>query len=400
MNVLLIQETDWLKRNPHQQHHLAEMLSLREHNIRVIDYEFSWKTEGKGELLSRRQVYDNASKVRDGARIMLIRPGIVKMPILDYASLVFSHKKEIDRQIDEFAPDVIIAFGIINAYLTMRAARRNKIPFIYYWIDVLDSLVPSRVFQPIARIIERRTLKSADQVVVINEKLKERVILMGAATERVSIVGAGIDLTRFNPATDGTPIRKEYGFGNEDIILFFMGWLYRFSGLKEVTEQLVIEGDSNIKLLVVGEGDAYDELKEIVKRHSIAGRVILAGKKPYHEIPSFIAASDICLLPALPDEKIMQSIVPIKIYEYMAMGKPVISTELPGVMKEFGNDSGVIYVQNPEDVVVKATALIQNGSAKELGCKAREYTEKLSWENIADKFEELLKDAIEEKRKS
>ena len=71
-------------------------------------------------------------------------------------------------------------------------------------------------------------------------------------------------------------------------------------------------------------------------------QVILTGKQPYECIPKFLAAADICLLPAYPTEKIIQDIVPIKMYEYMAMGKPVITTKLPGVMKEFGEDRGVI----------------------------------------------------------
>ena len=51
----------------------------------------------------------------------------------------------------------------------------------------------------------------------------------------------------------------------------------------------------------------------------------------------------ICLLPAHKNE-IMMNIVPIKIYEYMAMGKPVIATKLPGLVKEFGEDSGILLL--------------------------------------------------------
>ena len=42
MKILLVQESDWLKRNPHQQHHLMERLSLRGHEIVVIDYDIDW----------------------------------------------------------------------------------------------------------------------------------------------------------------------------------------------------------------------------------------------------------------------------------------------------------------------------------------------------------------------
>jgi len=398
MKVLIIQETDWLNRGPHQQHHLAEMLSLREHEIRVIDYEFMWRTQDKREVRSRREIFNNVSKVRDGVRITVVRPGIIKIPWLDYMSLVFSHKKEIDRQIREFSPDVIIGFGILNSYIAKRAAKRGGIPFVYYWIDVLHLLVPSKILQPVARIITELTLKNADCVLTINEALKERVLRMGAPLERTYVIRAGIDIGRFSLSTDDSTIRKQHGLSEQDVVLFFMGWLYNFSGIKEVALQLVDGENFNIKLLVVGDGDAYKELQKIRERYELQDRLILVGKKPYQEIPSFIAAADICLLPAYPTEKIMQDIVPIKIYEYMAMGKPVISTKLPGVMMEFGEDSGVIYVDKPEDVVGRAIELINTGKVNELSSKARNFVRRSSWDSITDEFEKVLEESIKEKQ--
>jgi len=45
MRILVVQESDWLKRNPHQQHHLMERLSQKAHEIRVIDYDIDWRKE-------------------------------------------------------------------------------------------------------------------------------------------------------------------------------------------------------------------------------------------------------------------------------------------------------------------------------------------------------------------
>jgi glycosyltransferase involved in cell wall biosynthesis len=127
-------------------------------------------------------------------------------------------------------------------------------------------------------------------------------------------------------------------------------------------------------------------------------QLILAGKKDYRQIPALIAAADICLLPAYPEEKIMQDIVPIKLYEYMAMEKPVIATRLPGVVKEFGESNGIVYVNRPEDVIPKALELVESGGLRELGLKAREFAAKNSWQHIADEFELILNKAIENKR--
>ena len=116
-------------------------------------------------------------------------------------------------------------------------------------------------------------------------------------------------------------------------------------------------------------------------------------------MPSFIAASDICLLPAYPWEKVMQDIVPIKLYEYMAMGKPVISTKLSGVMREFGENNGVIYVDEPADAIDKAKSLVRDGKIGKLGDKARKFVQKYNWDSITDEFEKILEGVIEEKRK-
>lgn len=398
MKVLIIQETDWLKRNPLQQHHIAEMLSLRGCEIRVIDYELLWKTQGRKELYSRREIFPDVSKIYSGAKITVVRPGVIKIPGLDYVSLIISHRKEIYRQIKDFSPDVIVAFGILNACLAAKAAKKSNIPFIYHWLDVLHWLIPFKPFQPIGKMVETRVLKQADRVLVVSDKLKEFVTKLGASPERVQILKPGIYLRQFNPAISGTAIKKQYGIKEDDIVLFFMGWLYNFSGLKEVALELAKTRSNNLKLLIVGEGDAFDELQQIRQKYNLQDTIILTGKKPYPEIPSFIAASDVCLLPAYPTEKIMQDGLPAKVYEYMAMKKPVISTKLPGMMKEFGQDNGVVYIDKPQDVVTKTLELIQNGSLEELGSKARSFVEKYSWDNITDEFERILEEVIKEKQ--
>lgn len=398
MRLFITQETDWLKRNPHQQHHLAEMLSLRGHEIRVLDIELRQGGESKS-LFSKREVFPGVSKIHRNAQVTVLRPPVARIPCLDYASLLLSHRKEIKRQIKEFAPDAIVGFGILNSYLGSIAARQSNRPFIYYWIDVLHQLIPERLFQPVGKWLESRILRRADRVLTINDKLKEYVIGLGAASDRTFVLGAGIDTKRYNPATvGGRKVRERMGIDGSDTVLFFMGWLYHFSGLKEVALEMAKWQDSNLKLLIVGDGDAYDALQQIREKSGLQDRIILAGKKPYQEIPAFIAAADICLLPAYPWEATMRDIVPIKMYEYMAMSKPVIASRLPGLLKEFGDDNGVVYIDRPEAAIAKAVELIQDGKVEELGDKSRLFVERHDWEHITDEFERILEEAIKEKQ--
>ena len=388
MRILIVQDTDWVRRNPIQHTHLAERLALRGHEVRVIDYEILWREEGKKSLFSRRQVF-RSSRVIEGAAVTVIRPGILKIPVLDYVSMLLTYSREINRQIREFSPDVVIGNDILTTYLAFRAAKKKGIPTIFYIIDVEHRLVPFRFLQPLGKMLEAGNIRNADLVIAINEGLREYTIRMGASPDKTTVLRAGIDSERYHPGIDGGPLRKEYGISQDDTVLFFMGWLYHFSGLKEVAERLSQVENRNIKLLIVGDGDAFDDLKAIRDRNGGSDKVILTGRQPYEAIPGFIAASDICLLPGHNNE-VMRDIVPIKMYEYLVMRKPVIATRLPGVMKEFGEGNGLVYVDSPEDVVPKALELVRSHSIEELGLKAEKFVAGNTWHKITDEFEEIL----------
>ncbi len=393
MRILLVQDTDWLVRGPHQQHHLMEKLALRGHEVRVIDFELLWRTHGNKELSSHRQVFPDVSKIYPGGRVTVIRPGILKIPLLDYVSLIFTHRKEINRQIKEFQPDIIIGFGILGTYTAMKLAKRHRVPFVYYLIDVLHTLVPFKPARFIAKALTKRILKNANAVIALNNRLKDFLITMGAEAGHTCVVTAGVDLDRFKTDTDGSEIRRQYGIPESAPVLLFMGYLGHSRGLTEIASEFInlVSTHPELKLLIVGEGEFYNELAEVRERHKMEDSLILTGRQPYAKIPEFLAAADVCLLPFEVND-LTREIVPIKLYEYMASGKPVVATDLPGVRREMGDDKGIIYADDPAAVIVKAAELLNNSTnLADCGRKNRSYMEKLSWENITDEFEEILR---------
>ena len=398
MRIVLLQETDWFKKGPHDQHHLAEKLSARGHEVRVIDHELYWKTQGSRELYLGRQVFSNVCRVYNGSGVTLIRPGFIKIPWLDYASAMFSHWSEIKRQVNEFRPDVFIGFGVFNSYLAMRAARERRIPFVYYWTDVWHLFAPVRLAQPLGRFIEKLTLRHADTVIATNKALKDCLLKMGACPEQTYILRKGVDFNRFDPSLDASSVRERYGFERNDIVLLFIGRLSHFSGLKEMVSRFTKVNEPRLKMMLVGDGELHRELQMIQQNYHLQERLILTGRRPYDEVPGLIAASNICLLP-FHHIKATNDIVPMKMYDYLAMKKPVISTRLPGVIAEFGEDNGIIYVDKPEDIVKKALELAELGNLAQLGERARKkFIEGYSWDSITDELEKILTRTVQEKR--
>ena len=123
--------------------------------------------------------------------------------------------------------------------------------------------------------------------------------------------------------------------------------------------------------------------------------MILTNFKPQHEIPKFISLANICIN-SFEINKITDSIIPIKILEYLACGKPVLSTPLKGTMDLLPKeDFGIIY--SPYDSFVESlTDLLANTEKlEELGSKGLDYVIKNhDWDILADsllkKFENLV----------
>lgn len=398
MKILVIQESDWLERNPHQQHHLMDRMAVRGHEIRVIDYPIDWSKDNDKGLVYPKKTFYNVSKVDENANIQVIRPSFIKLPVFSYLSLANSHRNEIKKQIKEFKPDVIVALGLMNAYIASKIAKSENIPFIYYLIDVLYTLIPEKAFQSFGRMINKKAITNSDLVITINEQLKSLAIDLGAKKDETIVIDAGIDFESYNPDLDDSTIREELGIKKDDIVLFFMGWIYDFAGMKELAIELGKKKENypNFKIVIVGDGDAYDDMVKIKDDYDLSNQLILTGKQPYTRIPEFLSLADFCLLPAYIDEEIMQDIVPIKLYEYLAMRKVVIATKLPGIFKEFGEFHGIEYVNSANEVLVCAKSIIDSGNYDNIANLGRDFVKNNDWNLITDDFEKVLNDLIED----
>jgi len=391
VRILVLQESDWIERGPHQSHHLLERLCERGHFVRVMDFEIGWRERRTTELFSARKEFVALPKVIEGSGIEVVRPALIRLPIVDYISSFVTHALEIGGQLGSWTPDIIVGLGLLNAFSGIRLARRAGIPFVYYVIDELHRLVPQAVFRDVARVVEQSNMRSASLVLSINNALRDYTIGMGAPPEKAKVLPAGVDIQRFRSFGGGSEIRERHGFRHTDLVLFFMGWVYPFSGLREVAESLMGGGgrEAGARLLVVGKGDSWDEIARLAKVRGATDLIKMVDFRPYAEIPSYLSAADVCLLPAL-DTGTMRNIVPIKMYEYLAAGKPVIATRLSGLLREFGEHHGVVYVDSPSEVVAKATKLAREGSLQRIGEQGRAFVSGNDWRSITDAFEVLL----------
>lgn len=355
MRILAVQETDWVERNPVLHHRMLESLALGGDEVIVVDYDIQWHQKGRRPVLQRRRVVTDCHKFFDDAHVTVVRPAMLRLPALGRPSWMAANWVELRRIFRRSRPDVVVAYSISNAYLALRLARRHGVPFVYHVLDALHTLAEKAPLVALARPVEQAVLRSADEVIVINRALRDYAVGMGAAPERVRMIPMGVTAGYRDDGDDPfatEALRARLGFGPDDVVMLFMGWLYTFSGLLELLEQLHATRQELpwLKLLVVGDGDVHDELARRRDALGLGDRVVLTGRRPVTEMAGYLRAADVGMLSARPTAT-MQHIVPAKVVEYMEMGKAVVATRLPGIRAEFGDLPGILYVDGPEGAV-------------------------------------------------
>jgi glycosyltransferase involved in cell wall biosynthesis len=387
--VLIVQETDWLKRGPHQQHHLFERLAARGLPITALDFEILYTPWPRAPLYAPRSRWDAVTRTPNPSPgVTLIRPATLRLPLLARPISLFTFYAELVRQCQQNRPDVIVNYALSTGLPALMAARRFKIPFLFHVIEALHTIVPSALLQPIARLFECGLLRAADHTLYINEELRDYGIGLGADPKRAHMIRTGVDLSRFRPDLDTHALRAQWGIAESDVVLLFIGWLYEHAGVDVLMRQLAAL-PPHVRLLVVGVGDMEQKLKALHAELGLGNRVIFTGQQPYDLAPQFMALADVCTLYSTINN-ITRHIVPIKTYEYMAAGRPVLASPLPGVMRDVPPGNGVLYI--PEtDLASALQSLLDPTYRHALGTQARTFVEThCDWNHLTDQFQTLL----------
>ncbi len=393
MRLLVTQETDWLKRGPHQQHHLFERLAARGHSVTVLDFEILYTPWPRAPLFAPRQEWAAVRRTPTASPgVAVIRPATLRLPLLARIISLFTFYFELARLCRAHHFDVIVDYALSTGLPTLIAARQFRIPFLFHVIDALHTLVPYAVARPVALAFERGLLHTADHTLYINEGLRDYGLKLGAPPERASLIRSGVDLDRFRPGLETAALRAKWGLAEDDIVLLFIGWLYEHTGVDTLMHCLP-DLPPKVKLLIVGTGEAEARLKALHTELNLGERVIFTGPQPYELAPQFMALADVCTL-YFDLKPITRHIVPIKLYEYMAAGRPVLASPLPAVMQDTPPGNGVLYAPDSQ-LQPTLQKLLDPAYRQSLGAQARAFVEAhCDWNKLTDEFESLLSQLV------
>jgi ubiquinone biosynthesis O-methyltransferase len=255
------------------------------------------------------------------------------------------------------------------------------------------------MFEGLADRIECANLRRADLVVVVSQPLRDEIVARGISPERVLINPNAVDPTQYHPAIDGGPVRARLGLEGK-LVIGFIGTFGPWHGA-EVLAQTVRPVAARLPqahFLFVGDGSGMPRVREIIARDGVGDRVTLAGLVPQEEGPAYLAACDILASPHVPNpdgSRFFGS--PTKLFEYMAMGKGIVASDLEqiGEILSHQKTAWLVTPGDPGELAVAILALAQDaGLRSALGEAARaEAVERHTWkahvERILRKMVEL-----------
>ncbi|MFP5343176.1 MAG: glycosyltransferase family 4 protein [Candidatus Limnocylindria bacterium] len=203
---------------------------------------------------------------------------------------------------------------------------------------------------------ERLSIAAATHTITVNEAMRSRLVELGARPERVGVVINSPSLARFDAAAHPTRAFREDG----RLRLVYAGALtptYELDvAVRAVAGLAASRPDLDVRFDVFGRGDSEPALRDLAASLGVADRITFHGRVPIDEVPARVAAADIGLAPTRHDPFTDMSLS-TKVYEYAAMGKPVVASGLPMVERTF--PSGTVAAYPPGDDAAMAAAIVR-----------------------------------------
>jgi glycosyltransferase involved in cell wall biosynthesis len=263
--------------------------------------------------------------------------------------------------------DLIVTNGIKCHFIGSMVSLMARVKLIWHVRDLIERRWLKLMIWSMGRFFPDKIITNSDAVGSIFSD-----------DERVETVYNGLDLLDFDPAIDGGRIRSEFKVGKETKLIGTIGHFAPLKGFEELIEAMakVIREGCNVRLIIVG-GSIYQnsecykqKLFSLVYSLGLKDRIIFTGFRK--DIPSLVAAFDIFVLPSRSEGFGRVNL------EAMAMGKPVISTNVGGIPEVVLDGVTGILVQpaNRKDLARAIMKLVNDPELREsLGREGRRRVE-------------------------
>ncbi|MGH7962503.1 MAG: glycosyltransferase [Candidatus Binatia bacterium] len=302
-------------------------------------------------------------------------PALCEKTIFDYYGLsrVFAVKTlpnlditRVDRFLRRsmFTP-LFFVHAVLWGLYAARVARREQADLYYtrdsavaYWLLRLGlptayevHEIPRRARQ---RLLQRVAQHPALRLMVVKTSfIKHEVVHMGFPGEKILVLANGVDVPLFANLPSRQACREQLGLPQDRPIIGYMG-RFQTMGMEKGIPELVhlmaclppLDGKEPLLLCVGGPLDAVPAYQALARRWGVpAHRLRFVDRVPNQEVPTWIAAYDVAVAPFPATAHYIYFMSPLKLFEYMAAGVPIVASDLPSIREVLTDKENALLVR-------------------------------------------------------
>ncbi len=265
---------------------------------------------------------------------------------------------QLERSFRNYVPDFILERASLYATAGVHVAQIFNVPLLVELnapLALEQSAYRATGLGQLAAQAEGWALTRADGVFAVSNPLRDYVLSLGVSAERVQVLPNGVDAALFYPAPRNPELRVKYGFGDGPV-LGFVGGLRPWHGVQvlPLLVERLVSLHPRVRLVIVGEGPMRTELEAAFSARNIQAHVTFTGSLPHVDVSELIRQFDVALAPyPVLDHAFYFS--PLKLFEYMACGVPVVAAAVGQIAEVIRDgDTGLLYPPGDVDALTAA----------------------------------------------
>lgn len=234
-------------------------------------------------------------------------------------------------------------------------------------------------FLPKMLFIYKPVLKRLFKIATITGYMKNKLAEAGIRPEKIVFLPDAVDLEKFTVKESKQAIRKKLNLPADKKIIMYSGQLYGWKGVDTLVKASNFLSNNFNVVIVGGHDNEIEELRKIPHKN-----ILFAGQKNNKEVPFWLKAADILVLPNSGKYEISRHFTsPMKLFEYMASGVPIVSSDLPSLREILTEDEAIFF--RPDSAGDLGAVLLGNAGKEEflkkISGNALKKVQKYTWKN-------------------
>jgi glycosyltransferase involved in cell wall biosynthesis len=283
--------------------------------------------------------------------------------------------------------DLIHVHRMDYGYIGARLKETYNVPLIIttHGSDVYDFPWRGKYEYSIARFV----LRSANHIIAITHKEAELLLSLGCPANKISIIPNPVNVNIFRPISRSKS-RSLLNLPLNKKIILTVGSLTEVKGHTYLIDAayVISKTRQDIIFIIIGTGPLKNFLLSKIKKLGLSNKVLMIGEKPHEEIPLWLNASDLFVLPSVNEG------LPSVILEAIACGRPVVATRVGGI-PDVVSSSAIGILVEPRDRKALAQAILEALNRKWESEKIREYAQKYSLKNIVRQILQVYQQVLD-----